>query len=270
MTHSNGSLNGSDAKNAIASDVPAMIRQVQSLLHKQKLLPPAELIDKTTHPKQQASISKGVKWTKTAKRLQAIFNGVKPSNVPIPPAPRGEPTDGIQASSVPTSQNQTKLWDTISKGDTETTKQKTTEMIHPIRTIDRCKFGNHYFEREITAYDSKEGFYHVVYLDGDQEDMDDNEVKQYKKPIQQYSQRSAQTKPTPSTTPPITMPKGFAMAVKYIESVADHAAFAHQPEIKLQEYAFVGGKIWDEDLKKFAAWKDLANHPNTNIAKRMD
>ena len=39
------------------------------------------------------------------------------------------------------------------------------------------------------------------------------------------------------------------MVVKYIESVADHAAFAHQPEIKLQEYAFVGGKIWDEDLK---------------------
>ena len=58
------------------------------------------------------------------------------------------------------------------------------------------------------------------------------------------------------------------MAVKYIESVADHAAFAHRPEVKLQEYAFVGGKIWDEDLKKFAAWKDLANHPNTNIAKR--
>ena len=58
------------------------------------------------------------------------------------------------------------------------------------------------------------------------------------------------------------------MAVKYFESVADHAAFAHWPEIKLQEYAFVGGKIWDEDLRKFAAWKDLANHPNTNIAKR--
>ena len=43
------------------------------------------------------------------------------------------------------------------------------------------------------------------------------------------------------------------MAVKYIESVADHAAFAHRPEVKLQEYAFVAGKIWDEDLKKFAA-----------------
>ena len=50
-------------------------------------------------------------------------------------------------------------------------------MIHPIGTIVRRKFGNHYFEGEITAYDSKEGFYHVIYLDGDQEDMDDNEVK---------------------------------------------------------------------------------------------
>ena len=53
-------------------------------------------------------------------------------------------------------------------------------MIHPIGTIVRRKFGNHYFEGEITAYDSKEGFYHVVYLDGDQEDMDYSEVKQYK------------------------------------------------------------------------------------------
>ena len=50
-------------------------------------------------------------------------------------------------------------------------------MIHPIGTIVRRKFGNHYFEGKIAAYDSKEGFYHVVYLDGDQEDMDDNEVK---------------------------------------------------------------------------------------------
>ena len=58
------------------------------------------------------------------------------------------------------------------------------------------------------------------------------------------------------------------MAVKYIELVANHAAFAYRPEIKLQEYAFVGGKIWDEDLKKFAAWKDLANHPNSNIDKK--
>ena len=100
-------------------------------------------------------------------------------------------------------------------------------MIHPIGTIVRRKFGNHYFEGEITAYDSKEGFYHVVYLDGDQEDMGDNEVKQYKKPIQQYSRRLTRTKPLPSTTPPITTPRGFAMAVKYIESVADHAAFAN-------------------------------------------
>ena len=87
-------------------------------------------------------------------------------------------------------------------------------MIHLIGTIVRRKFGNHFFEGEITAYDSKEGFYHVIYLDGDQEDMDDSEVKRYKKPIQQYSRRLTQTKPTPSTTPPITTPKGFAMAVK--------------------------------------------------------
>ena len=78
--------------------------------------------------------------------------------------------------------------------------------------------------------------------------MDNEEVRQYKKPIQEYSRQLSRTSPPTSTTPPITTPKGFAMAVKYIKSVADHAAFAHRPEIKLQEYAFVGGKIWDEDL----------------------
>lgn len=31
--------------------------------------------------------------------------------------------------------------------------------------------------------------------------------------------------------------------------VANHAAFAKQPKVKLQEYAFVGARIWDEDLK---------------------
>ena len=78
--------------------------------------------------------------------------------------------------------------------------------------------------------------------------MDSNEVYKYKKPIQTYSHRLTR-KQTPTLLPPITTPKGFAMAFKYIELVADYATFAHRPEIKLQEYAFVGGKIWDEDLK---------------------
>ena len=80
--------------------------------------------------------------------------------------------------------------------------------------------------------------------------MDANEVKQYWKPIQAYSCQSRQTQPSTSTS--ITTPCSYAMAVKYIEAVAEHAAFAHCSEVKLQEYAFVGGKIWDEDLKKFA------------------
>ena len=126
-----------------------------------------------------------ISGSETAKKLQAILE----KSAKFPSAPSSKPMDGIQASSIPASPNRTKLWDTISKGGTDTTKQKTNEMIHPIGTIVRHKFGNHYFEGEITAYDSKEGFYHVVYLDGDQEDMDDSEVNQYKKPIQQYSRR---------------------------------------------------------------------------------
>ena len=84
--------------------------------------------------------------------------------------------------------------------------------------------------------------------------MDINEVSKYKKSIQAYSCQMSR-KQTPTTTPPITTPRGFAIAVKYIELVADHAAFAHWLEIKLQEYTFVGGKIWDEDLKNLQPGK---------------
>ena len=58
--------------------------------------------------------------------------------------------------------------------------------MHPIGTIVRQKFVLHYFEGEVTSYDPKEGFYWVVYLDGDQEDMDNNEVTKYKKSIQTH------------------------------------------------------------------------------------
>ena len=79
--------------------------------------------------------------------------------------------------------------------------------------------------------------------------MDSDKVTKYKTPIQVYSQQLNRKPTLTTTTSPITTPKGFAMTVKYIESVTDHAAFAHRPEIKLKEYAFVGGKIWDEDFK---------------------
>ena len=33
----------------------------------------------------------------------------------------------------------------------------------------------------------------------------------------------------------------------------------------MQHVAMIGGLIWDEELKKFAAYKDLSKHPNPNI-----
>lgn len=74
--------------------------------------------------------------------------------------------------------------------------------------------------------------------------MDSNEVNKYKKPIQVYSCQSMQKKPSPTATaPPITTPKGFVMAVKYIELVAYHAAFAHRSEVKLHELHLLEAKF---------------------------
>ena len=36
----------------------------------------------------------------------------------------------------------------------------------------------------------------------------------------------------------------------------------------LQHLAMAGGSIWDEELKKFAAYKDLSKHPNPSIRRR--
>ena len=50
-------------------------------------------------------------------------------------------------------------------------------------------------------------------------------------------------------------------------------AYSPAPKIKstlqpLLGTALVGGKIWDEQLNKFASWKDLAHHPDTTISWR--
>ena len=83
-------------------------------------------------------------------------------------------------------------------------------------------------------------------------EMDVYEVNWYQKTIQVYGYWSTRLFwPPPTTTATQnTTSKGYAIVVKYIESVADHATKVHCPEVKLQEYAFVGGKIWGEDLRK--------------------
>ena len=117
-------LSGTAAnKKPTASDVPALIRQVQTLLHKQNMLPSDSSIpNNMIQLKRPLPTSKGGP-NETVKRLQAILNRTTNTGN-FPSAPSGEPTDRMQASSIPTSRNQTKLQDTISKGGTNTTKQK--------------------------------------------------------------------------------------------------------------------------------------------------
>ena len=38
--------------------------------------------------------------------------------------------------------------------------------------------------------------------------------------------------------------------------------------LMLQHMAMAGGSIWDEELQKFAAYRDLSKHPNTATRQR--
>ena len=134
-------LNGTTVDPSSMNDVPTLIRQVQSLLHKKGMLPrntpTNDTITTTTTSKG------GSKRAKTAKCLQSIMKQMTPCSTPSTTPP---------PSSVSVIRNHANLWDIISKGSIDQTKQKANKMMHLIGSIVCQKFGLHYFEGEITSY----------------------------------------------------------------------------------------------------------------------
>ena len=62
----------------------------------------------------------------------------------------------------------------------------------------------------------------------------------------------------------------YAGAVQYLDQMKPiHTAFAlGGTDTNHPQFALASGRIWDNKLKKFAACKDLVNHPDDNIASR--
>lgn len=119
-------LDKSTQKPTDVSNVPALIRYMHNLLHKNRMLPsvkPTPKIDSSSIPRVQlhtqppASTSKGTKQ-QTIEHLQQITDQFRRTSGDL----CSTPTSTSPPSSVPRNQKQTKLWDIISKGGTEQTK----------------------------------------------------------------------------------------------------------------------------------------------------
>ena len=72
-----------------------------------------------------------------------------------------------------------------------------------------------------------------------------------------------------ATTPYSTKYSG---AARYLHQMRPtHTAFTlGGTNTNHPHFALASGRIWDDKLKKFAAWKDLVNHPDDNIASRWE
>jgi hypothetical protein len=147
-----------------------------------------------------------------------------------------------------------------------------------------------YHEGEVTRYDPKEKFYKIKYQDGDTDDMTYDEVTNYKKKNQRYKRRALLILPLPShrtqckpfvqglPTAKSTMPKPKTKQTPiYRHRTSFNAcssglnnAVTHIERNWSNNFAFAaGGAIWDDELNKFAKYRDLVNHYNEVIKMNL-
>ena len=98
-------------------------------------------------------------------------------------------------------------------------------------------------------YNAAEGLYRVVFEDGEYEDFDDNEMEEFllTKPFRPR-------KPSTSANQ-ITIPGFYPKAA---------------PTLAQKLFAYNAGSIWDEECKRWMAYRDFLKHPNPEIRKRWD
>lgn len=164
--------------------------------------------------------------------------------------------------------------------------------LHPTGTIVRRRFTTGiYHEGEIIRYDPIEKFYKIRYQDGDTDDMTYDEITNYKKKNQRYERRAllllplpshrqqqppVQGLPTAKSTPPTTPKPTTKSTPIYRRRTTYNAcssglnnAVTHIEHNWNSNFAFAaGGAIWDDELNKFAKYRDLVNHHNDVIKQR--
>ena len=129
----------------------------------------------------------------------------------------------------------------------------------PIGTRVRVKEKRKTYIGKATKYDPYEGLYYVEFEDGEFEEFNDDEMAYFRleKP------RSAR-QPTTSANQ-LTVAGFFPKA-----GPAPRSQFCQLGERYGHLYGLNAGSIWDEELHKWMAYRDLIKHPNPKIRKRWE
>ena len=114
-----------------------------------------------------------------------------------------------------------------------------------------------FYEGEIVSYDDTEKFYKIKFTDGDTEEFTHREVTKHKKKRQNYSTSKSNGQANAT----------YRNTGKYDENFFFYPTKACPNPVKrdylrtkarsLLHHAMAAGSVWDEDLGRFASFRDL-------------
>ena len=155
----------------------------------------------------------------------------------------------------------------------QTRSQPPPNTIYPIGTrVNKRYKDRKWYDGTIKSYNPKEQFYKVIYDDGDSGEYTHVEIA---KMIKQAPTKPPRTLPAPrahSLYIPTPKKKHKLQPIPHVPprrrtpttpSTYSHGYKHAAKALMLQHMAMAGGSIWDEELQKFAAYRDLSKHPNT-------
>ena len=157
----------------------------------------------------------------------------------------------------------------------------------PIGTIVRKRIKRKLCGGTVIGFNDKDNFYHVCFDNGDVEELTPAEVKTHRAPyaLQNVSKPVPVHIPTPKGAPTHRYPRRSSRSIalgasKYgrydnrgwftfvAKQLHTHSAFIGTTIQQTNGYAFNSGKLYDEQLKKFAAGHKLVCHPDAKISRR--
>ena len=218
-----------------------------------------ELLEAPTMP--HLHIDEDEKLDAVLRRLRHLYDKdstiSKPSTGGVPSKPATEPGSSVALPRVDPSANRINRYEPKKK------------QRFPLGTRVRIKEARGSFIGKATGYDPHTGLYHVVFDDGEYEEFDNAEMAyfQLRAPRHGNSAQIASAEKirvlrnsTPERTP-------------YLKAMALlHAETNLRPVAKLRGtpilYGLNAGSIWDDEMGRWMAYRDLINHPNPAIKRR--
>ena len=120
-----------------------------------------------------------------------------------------------------------------------------------VQIIEKTNSKRTVFIGKAEEHNPSTGLYHVVFEDGEYEEFDDDEMKHFKIV-------KLHAPPQPSSAANQIIIPGF-----YPKATTRALQQSHRTI-----YGLNAGSIWDDELHKWMAYKDLIHHPNPTIKQR--